>query len=93
MIAPGAHQLLEDYAPLSPATIAYQTAATKIAPAGMSKELELDELFDGRSKMGRKQELSGSSKSGPDMPIPAEEVTVEAFSKEPVRRTGDHPSR
>ena len=32
-MAPGAHQLLEDYAPLSLATIAYQMAATKIVPA------------------------------------------------------------
>lgn len=32
-MAPGAHQLLEDYAPLSPATIAYQVAAAQIVPA------------------------------------------------------------
>ncbi|NNN12788.1 MAG: ribbon-helix-helix domain-containing protein [Acidimicrobiaceae bacterium] len=54
----------------------------------MSKDLELDELFGGRSKMGRKQESSGPSESGSDKPIPAEEGTAEAFSKEPVRRTG-----
>jgi chromosome partitioning protein len=31
-MAPGAHQLLEDYAPTSPATIAYQVAAERIVP-------------------------------------------------------------
>ena len=32
-MAPGAHQLLEDYAPLSPATLAYAMAAAQIVPA------------------------------------------------------------
>ncbi len=92
-MAPGAHQLLEDYASLSPATYCPPDGSHQDRASRMSKELELDELFGGRSKMGRMQELSGSSKSGTNMPIPAEEVTVEAFSKEPFRRTGDQPSR